>query len=99
MAGSHHAVVAESLALCVFAALAVAGFTGNAWLVVAGLAGHGIFDALHERLRLASSVPSWWPAFCLAFDVTAAVFVAPLVIRGRSASREATESAIVRRPA
>ena len=42
------------------------------WIVVAGLAGHGIFDALHGYLVENPGVPAWWPAFCLAFDLGAA---------------------------
>ncbi len=87
MAGSRRALLLESLLMCVFAAIAVAGFTKSLWLVVAGLAAHGVFDAFHGRLHVTSSVPPWWPAFCLTFDVTAAVFLALLLKRRRLASR------------
>jgi hypothetical protein len=88
MGGSHRELLVESLVMCVFAAIAVAGFNRNLWLVVAGLAAHGLFDAFHGRLQVTSSVPPWWPAFCLTFDVTAAVFLALLVSRRRLASRD-----------
>ena len=42
------------------------------WIVAAALAGHGVFDAVHGALVTNPGVPVWWPAFCLAFDVTAA---------------------------
>ena len=58
-----------------FAALAVLGFKGKLWIVVAALAGHGVFDAVHGSLVTNARVPIWWPAFCLAFDVTAAAAV------------------------
>lgn len=86
MGGSHRALVAESLVMCVFAAIAVVGFNRSLWLVVVGLAAHGVFDAFHGRLHVTSSTPPWWPAFCLAFDVTAAAFLALLLRRRRSSS-------------
>ena len=72
MAASSHALVVDSAAAAVFVAVAVAGFKRGAWLVVACLAGHGVFDLLHPLLASNPGVPSWWPAFCLAFDVGAA---------------------------
>jgi hypothetical protein len=86
MGGSDWALLAEALVMCVFAAIAVAGFNRSLWLVVAGLAAHGVFDAYHGRLHVTSSVPPWWPAFCLTFDVTAAVFLALLLKRRRLTS-------------
>jgi hypothetical protein len=55
-----------------FAALAVVGFKGKLWIVAAALAVHGVFDLVHGSLVTNPGVPVWWPAFCLAFDVTAA---------------------------
>jgi hypothetical protein len=81
MSGSGHALVAESLAMVAFAALAVAGFRFSSWLVVAGLAGHGVFDALHGAVVANPGVPEWWPAFCLAFDVGAAGVLAISIVR------------------
>jgi hypothetical protein len=86
MGGSYKVLLAESLIMCVFVAFAVLGFTRTPWLLVAGLAGHGVFDAFHARLQLTSSVPPWWPAFCLTFDVTAGLFLALLLKYRRSVS-------------
>ena len=63
--------------------VAVLGFRMTAWFAVAGLAGHGMLDAVHGRLIANPGVPGWWPAFCLAFDVTAAVVVAWPLMRRR----------------
>jgi len=90
MGGSQHALVAESLAMVSFAAVAVAGFRFSSWLVVAGLAVHGVFDALHGLVVANPGVPEWWPAFCLAFDVAAAGALA--VANAARASRAATGS-------
>jgi hypothetical protein len=81
MSGSDHALVAESLAMVAFAALAVTGFRFSSWLVVAGLAGHGVFDALHGAVVANPGVPEWWPAFCLAFDIGAAGVLAISIVR------------------
>ena len=70
---------------------AVVGFKSSAWIVVAALAGHGIFDAVHGKLVENSGMPVWWPAFCLAYDLGAAGSLAWLIKRQPHAtSREAT---------
>ena len=48
MASSTSAVTIESLAASAFLVLAVAGFRKNLWLIVAALAGHGVFDFFHH---------------------------------------------------
>ena len=37
--------------MTVFVVAAVAGFKSSAWIVVAALAGHGVFDAFHGNDR------------------------------------------------
>ena len=83
MGGSTHALLVESLGFAGFTALAVVGFRRNLWLVVAALAGHGAFDAVHGHLLTNPGVPAWWPAFCLAYDVVAAGALAWLVSRSQ----------------
>jgi hypothetical protein len=72
MSGSVHTVLLESVMMVGFSIAAVVGFKSSAWIVVGGLAGHGIFDALHSNIPANSGVPTWWPAFCLAYDLGAA---------------------------
>lgn len=72
MSGSVQTVLLESIVMTGFSIAAVVGFKSSAWIVVGGLAGHGIFDALHGYVLENSGVPMWWPAFCLAFDLGAA---------------------------
>jgi hypothetical protein len=81
MGGSTRALVVESIVMTAFVAIAVIGFKFNVWLIVAALAGHGIFDFVHGYLVTNPGVPAWWPAFCLAFDVTAAAALAWFTIR------------------
>jgi hypothetical protein len=81
MGSSTRALALESLIAGAFLALAVAGFKKNLWLVVAALAGHGVFDFFHHRFIQNPGVPVWWPGFCLAFDVLAGGFLAMLLMR------------------
>jgi hypothetical protein len=81
MSGSVQTVLLESVIMTVFAIAAVAGFKSSEWIVVAGLAGHGVFDAFHGHVLENSGVPVWWPAFCLAYDLGAAVILAWLIQR------------------
>jgi hypothetical protein len=79
--GSSSSVLAlESLIAGAFLALAAAGFKKNLWLIVAALAGHGVFDFFHH-LFIRNPVPVWWPGFCLSFDVLAGGFLAVLLMR------------------
>jgi hypothetical protein len=73
VSGSVYAVLVESAIMTAFAALAVVGFRTRLWIAAAGLAGHAVFDAVHRFLVTNPGVPVWWPAFCLAYDLTAAV--------------------------
>jgi hypothetical protein len=81
MGGSGHALAAEAPAIAVFVGAAVVGFRGSLWILVAGLAAHGLFDAIHGRWIANPGVPAWWPAFCLAYDVAAAGYLAWLLWR------------------
>jgi len=83
MGASTHALILELLAVAVFLAAAVAGFRSSLWVVVVALAAHGIFDLVHGGFIANPGVPGWWPAFCLAYDVTAAAYLAWLLASGR----------------
>ena len=85
MSGSTAVVVRELIVMAPFVAVAVAGFRGSAWLVVIGLAAHGVQDAVHGQLSANAGVPAWWPAWCLAYDVGAAAALALLMRREQSA--------------
>jgi hypothetical protein len=83
MGGSTHALLVDTAVGIVFLAVAMVGFRFSLWLVVAALAGHGILDALHGRVIANPGVPVWWPAWCLAYDVVAAGYLAVLLLRRR----------------
>jgi len=79
--------VPEILIMALFVGVAVAGFRTSLWLVVAALAGHGLFDFVHARLIANPGVPVWWPPFCAGFDVMAAACLAWLVRDGSAINR------------
>ena len=83
MGASWHALALESLIGTAFLAVAVVGFRSSLWVVVVALAAHSIFDLAHGRVIANSGVPSWWPGFCLTYDMTAAGYLGWLLASGR----------------
>jgi hypothetical protein len=83
MGASPHGMLMESLVCGVFVGLAVAGFKWSLWIVVVALAGHGVLDLTHASIISNPGVPSWWPEFCLTYDVSAAAYLAFALKRGR----------------
>lgn len=83
MGASVQALVVEVLVGLVFLAGAVWGFKRTLWIVVFALAAHGVFDLGHGVVIANPGVPSWWPPFCLMYDVTAAAYLAWRLGRGR----------------
>ena len=84
MGGSTHSLVIESLIGVVFIVGAVGGFKSSLWIVAGALAAHGIYDFLHDWVVDNPGVPSFWPAFCGAYDVTAGAYLAWLLASGRT---------------
>jgi hypothetical protein len=84
MAKSTNALLAEAFPMLLFAEIAGLGFRRTPWIVVAGLALHGVFDFIHHAVITNPGVPAWWPGFCLAYDLTAAVYLAVLVVVRRA---------------
>lgn len=80
MAGGGHALLPEILFFALFAALATIGFRTSLWIVAAGLALHGGFDFIRHAVLPAPGAPSWWPAFCGAYDMVAALGLAALLV-------------------
>jgi hypothetical protein len=87
--GSTRALLLESTAGVAFVGVSVLGFKRNLWWVAAALAAHGIFDFVHGGLIANPGVPAWWPAFCGAYDVVAAGYLAVLLKTGRRRARPA----------
>jgi len=79
MAGGGRGLIGEIAGFAFFAALAAIGFQTSLWIVVAGLALHGAFDFVRHFFLTAPGAPEWWPAFCGAYDVAAALGLAILL--------------------
>jgi hypothetical protein len=70
-----HARSVVSLVTFVFVLVAAAAVTGSPWLLVAGLAGHGVKDLWQHRSHFVANT-RWWPPFCMVVDwVVAAIIV------------------------
>jgi hypothetical protein len=85
--GRGEVMQSEVAIAAIFIAGAVAGFKRNPWIAVVALGGHGVMDSFHHHLANNTGVPQVWPGFCMAFDVTAAAFVAWVMLaraRGKS---------------
>ena len=91
--GSAGAVAVEAVLALGFTFAAVAGFKYSPWLVVAGLAAHGLVDFFHASVVSNAGVPEWWPAFCLAFDFALAAYLASGWRGGSAISLEARRRA------
>jgi len=54
-----------------FCWLAIMGFRQGMHIIAGGLLAHGLFDI--ALMAIAAPGPDWWPAFCGALDIVAAV--------------------------
>jgi uncharacterized membrane protein (UPF0136 family) len=79
--GSPRAIAVDSAIMLAFVIVALVGSRKSLWLVAVALAAHGVLDLVHGRVVENPGVPAWWPAFCLAYDVAAAAFLAWLLTR------------------
>ena len=55
--------------------------TGSAWLLVAGLAGHGLKDLWQHRTQFVATT-RWWPPFCMVVDWVVAAIIAVEIAAG-----------------
>ena len=75
MGDSTHALVQETIAGLIFSVAAVFGAVRLPVLLGIGLVAHGLFDLIHHAIIPNPGVPSWWPAFCMSFDVVLGLWV------------------------
>jgi hypothetical protein len=58
-----------------FVVVAAVAITASPWLLVAGLAGHGLKDLWQHRTHFVANT-RWWPPFCMVVDwVVSAIIV------------------------
>jgi hypothetical protein len=56
---------------------------GSAWLLVLGLAGHGLKDLWQHRTQFVRNT-RWWPPFCATVDWVAAGILTAAILTGVS---------------
>ena len=64
-----------------FIIIAAAAITGTPWLLVVGLAGHGLKDLWQHRTQFVANT-KWWPPFCLVVDFVVAAIIAVEIVAG-----------------
>ena len=74
-------IAVESGVAAAFVVVAAVAVTGPAWLLVVGLAGHGLKDAWQQRTQFVADT-RWWPPFCATVDWVAAALVAGAITAG-----------------
>lgn len=89
MGGSAHALIVETAIFAAFGAIAVLGFKTNMGWVIAALVAHGVMDLFHHDLVANVGVPNYWPQFCSAYDIAAAIYLGLLVLHRRRAVDQA----------
>jgi hypothetical protein len=73
--GRPKVIAVESSVAFAFVVVAAAAVTGSPWLLVIGLAGHGLKDLWQHRSHYVANT-RWWPPFCMVVDwVVAAIIV------------------------
>jgi hypothetical protein len=83
--GRPRIIAVETGVAAAFAVVAAAAVTGSAWLIVAGLAGHGLKDLWQHRTGFVANT-RWWPPFCATVDFVAATIIAIAIVAGFSFS-------------
>ena len=78
--GRWKVIAAETTVATVFV-VAAAAVTGPAWLLVAGLTGHGLKDLWQHRTQFVTGTRCWPPS-CAAVDFVAAVILASALAAG-----------------
>ena len=90
--GSPRVLAVEIAIASVYVVVAVAGFKGNPWLIVAALAAHGVMDLFHQLLVRNAGVPRSWPGFCMAYDVIAALYLGLRIEASRRRAEQVLET-------
>jgi hypothetical protein len=79
--GRRHVLAVETVVAAVFVVVAAVAVPVSAWLVVAGLVGHGLKDLWQHRTRFVANT-RWWPPFCATVDFVAAGLIAVVLAAG-----------------
>lgn len=79
--GRLNRLAVESGVAGMFVVIAAAAITGTPWLLVVGLAGHGLKDLWQHRTHFVANT-RWWPPFCLVVDFVVAAIIAVEIVAG-----------------
>jgi hypothetical protein len=79
--GRGKVIAVESVVAAAFVLIAAVAVTGPAWLLVVGLAGHGLKDAWQQRTQFVANT-RWWPPFCATVDWVAALILLIALVAG-----------------
>jgi len=79
--GRWQVIAAESAVAGLFVVVAALGVRGSAWLLVLGLAGHGLKDLWQHRTQFVRNM-RWWPPFCATVDWVTAGILATAILTG-----------------
>ena len=79
--GRRKVLAVESGVTGMFVIVAAAAITSTPWLLVVGLAGHGVKDLWQHRTQFVANT-RWWPPFCLVVDFAAAAIIAVEIVAG-----------------
>jgi hypothetical protein len=72
-------IAVETVVAAAFVVVAAVSVTGSAWLIVAGLAGHGLKDLWQHRTGFVAGT-RWWPPFCASVDFVAAALIGVAIV-------------------
>ncbi len=81
--GRWKVIATESSVAGIFVVVAAVSVTGSAWLLVLGLAGHGLKDLWQHRTHFVRNT-RWWPPFCATVDWVAAGILTGALLMGVS---------------
>jgi hypothetical protein len=79
--GRAKVIAVESSVTFAFVLVAAAAVTGSPWLLVAGLAGHGLKDLWQHRSHFVAGT-RWWPPLCMVVDWVVAAIIAVEIAAG-----------------
>jgi len=79
--GRPRVILVECIVAMAFIVIAAAAIKGSPWLLVFGLAAHGVKDAWQHRGQFVSGT-RWWPPFCAAVDWVVASIIAIEIVAG-----------------
>jgi hypothetical protein len=81
--GRGHVIAIESSVAGCFMVVAAMSVSGSAWLLVLGLAGHGLKDLWQHRTHFVRNT-RWWPPFCATVDWVVAGILTGAILMGVS---------------